>query len=147
MRWRALCEPLTLTVSSINTGWSTFGPNPDFKGLDETLTVHRVPVMSFDGWRATQNLPLPTVPSWVVKMDVEGFEPKVLLGMSEALRAHAFKALLIEVLDHTLNFCGSSAQEVFDLMDRAGYAPFAVDPQPTERHAQEARNVLFLPRA
>lgn len=138
---------LVLTVSSLNTGWSTFGPNPDFKGLEDTLSTHRVPVTTFDAWRAAQSLPLPSTPSWVVKMDIEGYEPNALRGMGEALRAHAFKALLIELLDHTLNFCGGSAGEVFTLMDRAGYAPFDVWLQPTTRQAKEERNVLFLPKA
>ena len=138
---------LALTVSSINTGWSTFGSNPDFKGLENSLATHRVPVMSFDAWCAEQKISLPSTPAWVAKLDVEGFEPKVLRGMEGALRAHAFKVLLIEVLDHTLNFCGSSAEELFGIMGRAGYAPFDEHLQPTERQAREARNVIFLPRA
>ncbi len=138
---------LTLAISSINSGWSTFGLNPDFRGLEETLTMHRVPVTSFDAWCTAQNLALPATPSWVAKMDVEGFEPKVLRGMNAALKAHAFKAVLVEVLDHTLNFCGATAEEVFDLMDRTDYAPFDIWLQPTKRQAKEARNVLFLPRA
>ena len=109
--------------------------------------MHRVPVTSFDAWCTAQNLALPATPSWVAKMDVEGFEPKVLRGMNAALKAHAFKAVLVEVLDHTLNFCGATAEEVFDLMDRTDYAPFDIWLQPTKRQAKEARNVLFLPRA
>ncbi len=137
---------LALTVSSLDSGWSTLGRNPSFEGIRETLSTHRVPVTRFDTWRAVQGLTLPSRPSWVAKIDVEGFETKVLEGMADALEAHAFKALVVEVLDHTLNFCGTTAEEVFARMDRAGYAPFDVWLQPTRRHPQEARNVLFLPK-
>ncbi|MEN9634960.1 MAG: hypothetical protein RL077_3364 [Verrucomicrobiota bacterium] len=138
---------LTLTTSSIDTGWSTFGPNPAFKGIEETLTLQRVPVTSFDAWCQRENLALPSTPLWVAKIDVEGFEPKVLRGMSAALNGHAFKAVLVEVLDHTLNFCNETAEDVFVLMDRSGYTPFDIWLQPTVRQAREARNVLFLPKA
>ena len=138
---------LSLTVSSLDSGWSTLGRNPSFEGISGTLTTHRVPVMRFDDWRSAQGLALPDQPSWVAKIDVEGFEPRVLQGMSAALEAQAFKALVVEVLDHTLHFCGTTADEVFTRMDRAGYAPFDLWLQPTRRLPQEARNVLFLPRA
>jgi FkbM family methyltransferase len=137
---------LSLTVSALDSGWSTFGENPDFKGLESTLVTHRVPVTTFDAWCAQHGLALPKSPMWVAKIDVEGYEPRVLRGMVQALKAQAFKVVLIEILDHTLNFCGSSAADVFRLFDESGYAPFDERLQPTSLQPREARNVIFLPR-
>lgn len=136
---------VTLTMSTIDSGWSTFGTNPHFTGQEQTLRTQVTPVVSFDGWCASQGLVLPATPSWVMKMDIEGYEVRALRGMEKALRGRAFKAVLVEVLDHTLNFCGSSAGELFSTMQRAGYVPFDVWLQPTVQQPQEARNVLFLP--
>lgn len=138
---------LELVVSSVDSGWSTFGPNPHFAGQEATLSRQKAPLERFDAWCTSMNLQIPPEPVWVAKIDVEGFEPRVLRGMERALQAHAFKAILIEVLDHTLNFCGHDAGQIFDLFTSAGYTPFDTSLEPTSRQTKEERNVLFLPLA
>jgi len=107
---------LGLHGTQTNTGFSTFGAHPTL--LDDGLAV---PVVSFDKWREDSGLALPTRPSWVAKIDVEGFETRVLQGMAECLRAHAFAGLAVELNEFTLNFCGTSVSEVIQTLDDSGY--------------------------
>jgi FkbM family methyltransferase len=107
---------LPLHGTQVDTGYSTFGPHPTL--LDEGLAV---PVVSFDQWRRDYGIGLPGLPSWVAKIDVEGFEPRVLQGMAESLRARAFIGLAVELNEFTLDFCGTSVGQVTQLLAGNGY--------------------------
>ncbi len=100
-----------------DSGHSTFGPHPSFVNN----SLGEVEVDRFDSWRAKQGLALPDRPTWIAKIDVEGFEARVLQGMSESLKARAFAGIVIEVNPYTLGFCDSSPREVRDLLQSHGY--------------------------
>lgn len=61
----------------------------------------------------------------LVKMDVEGFEHKVLLGMVSWL-PH-IENVICEIQPHFLERCGSSAQALFDLMRAYGFRAYCTD--------------------
>ena len=102
-----------------DSGHSTFGRHPV---LNEE-TIASVPVTKFDTWREENQLLLPSKPEWIAKIDVEGFELRVLRGMENSLKAKAFKALIIEINTFTLDFCGNKPSEVFAFLRNCGYVP------------------------
>jgi FkbM family methyltransferase len=117
-----------------DSGHSTFLPHPAFV----QATVTNVPVVTFDKWRECIGLVLPKEPAWIAKIDVEGFEYKVLEGMRESLAAQAFRGISVEVLEHTLSLCGNLPQDVFDIMKVFNYAP-------VNRISKKNSNVFFIP--
>ena len=125
---------LPLHVAEADTGWSTFGPHPHL--TEETVPV---PLVPFDEWRRDAGIALPVIPRWVAKIDVEGFEGRVLRGMSEALSAKAFLGLVVELNPYTLQFCDSSTAEVLGLLDEAGYKMVTV------RGEERILNRFFVP--
>jgi FkbM family methyltransferase len=128
---------LTLYLADRDSGHSTFVPPT----VPENMTTARV--TTFDQWCNEMELQ-PQPHAWVAKIDVEGFEVKVLQGMRQALQAHAFKGLCIEVNEPTLKTGGSSPQELFELMASFGYQALDTNLQPTECQPHEFRNVFFV---
>lgn len=61
-----------------------------------------------------------------VKMDIEGFEHKALLGMGSLLERVDY--LTCEVSPPFLAQCGSSAQEIFDTMTAFGFTGYCAEP-------------------
>ena len=55
------------------------------------------------------------------KIDVEGMELDVLLGMQQALEARAFKGVAVEILPHTLDLAGHSPEQIYHFMKKVGY--------------------------
>jgi FkbM family methyltransferase len=106
-----------LNLGVEDSGHSTFGAHPDL----HHQTDAEIPIETFDDWRKKAAIPLPTEPQWVAKIDVEGFELRVIRGMHEALAARAFRGLAVEVLPSTLAFCGTSEQELLQLIASYGY--------------------------
>jgi hypothetical protein len=123
-----------LRIGISDSGHSTFGPHPEFSN-QQTLEI---PIKPFDLWRKDAGLELPATPSWVAKIDVEGFECRVISGMSEALAAHAFRGLAIEVNPYTLAFCGDNEEKLLSMLEGFGYVESS--PQPGEM------NKFFVPR-
>lgn len=121
-----------------DSGHSTLGDHPDLKSTGG----FRVQVQPFDAWREEAGLALPPDPSWVAKIDVEGFELRVLRGMAGALRARAFRGLAIEFLESTLAFCDTSPDELIAFLAEVGYREqdFGADPARTA-------NRFFVPAA
>ncbi len=135
-------DALKLHVSPLDSGVSTFGPHPELENQGDQIEVN---VTSFDEWIQKMNLPLPQAPSWVAKIDVEGYEVKVLNGMRQSLQAHAFKGICIEVNHWTLAFCGETGQAIYDFMDSCGYKAYDEQMQLTGAQTDEFRNVFFRP--
>jgi FkbM family methyltransferase len=126
-----------LRIGTEDSGHSTFGAHPELAEKDSV----EISIQPFDAWRQEAGLKLPTSPSWVAKIDVEGFECRVVDGMSEALQARAFRGLVIEALPSTLAFCGATVEGLVDRMTAFGYVEFK--PPLTEEQA----NKFFVPGA
>ena len=132
---------LQLTPGKEDSGHSTLGTHPQLTNQE----VVDVQVHTFDGWCQATGLILPPKPSWVVKMDVEGFELKALQGMQTALRARAFAGLAIEINDFTLEFCGTSAKEVIGFLRNNGYQSIADTPAGSRWPLAQTANNFFVP--
>jgi FkbM family methyltransferase len=124
---------LTLHPGVTDAGHSTFLAHPELHDA-----IDHVVVRPFDDWRRDQGLTLPSRPSWVAKIDVEGFEVSVINGMREALAARAFIGLVVEVLPFTLALGGRCPSDVIDAMALVGYAPMS-------RARTRTDNVFFIP--
>ncbi len=125
---------LPLHLGAEDSGHSTFADHP---GLRHATA--QVPVVPFDAWRRDQGLPLPQTPTWVAKIDVEGFETAVLRGMREALRARAFRGLTVEVLPYTLGLRGERPDDIRQLLASFGYRLRAAS------HRTKTANEFFEP--
>lgn len=134
---------LTLHVTKEDSGHSSFGINPSVLNPMDV----EVATIPFDRWRESNGLALPDKPRWLAKIDVEGFEYKVLSGMKEALTATAFRGIVVEVLDHSLRFCGSSAESVISFLEQYDYVPFENMAASREFELRRTANRFFLPRA
>lgn len=128
-------DKLFLHLGGEDSGHCTFGEHP---GLVERSTA-QIAVEPFDLWREAAGVRLPETPSWLAKIDVEGFELNVLKGMAESLRLKAFAGLVVEVNPFTLNFNGTAPDEIFSFMDAVGYR---ADPRSSSR---ESANAFFMP--
>ncbi len=133
---------LMLHAGVVDSGHSTFGDHPELAGGARG----EVAVTTFDLWRREAGLALPEVPSWVAKIDVEGFELRVLRGMREALVARAFAGLMVEINEFTLKLCGTSPAEVFALLAEVGYVSLANTPAGRRWPLEKTANAFFVPR-
>lgn len=124
-----------LRLGAQDLGHSTFGEHPALEGV----SAAPVQLDSFDGWRRGAGIELPSAPRWICKIDVEGYEERVLDGMEEALRAQAFLGLAIEINEYTLEICGSSPDAIYRLMERASYRPL-------DKESSVGPNAFFVPR-
>lgn len=77
-----------------------------------------------------------------VKMDIEGFEPKALLGARLSI-ANYRPVMLIEMNSEALKAQGSSYQEIFDFLKQYNYSWRIVQPQCKETDPQF--DILALP--
>lgn len=124
---------LRLHPGEADSGHSTFGPHP---GLAD-CSSSEIDVVPFDEWRKDAGILLPTEPSWIAKIDVEGFEVRVLRGMAETLRAKAFAGLVVEVNEFTLGFCNSTPAELRATLSEFGYRELAF--------GAKSGNAFFVP--
>ena len=58
----------------------------------------------------------------LLKMDVEGYEPQVLAGAQAALRSGKIRAMLCEFNDVWLRRAGGSAEDLYHLIESAGFS-------------------------
>jgi FkbM family methyltransferase len=97
--------------------------------------IDSVPVTSFDGWAEAAGLTRLDV----VKIDVDGSELDVLIGMligmQRSLRSLRPRLVIIEVIEENLRRGGSSAAELLELMADCGYVVAG----------ETERDVLFRP--
>jgi FkbM family methyltransferase len=106
-------EELTLSVPTVNSGEGTFG-RPAY-GNELTYQV-RAQVKVGDKLLANER------PS-LIKIDVEGFECKVIAGLAETIgRNHPI--VLTEVIPTLLERCDASVADLMALMQRFGYQGF-----------------------
>lgn len=131
------CARLPFHRGINDSGHSTFGSHPDLPTTDV------IDVLDFETWRARANVPLPNPRSWIAKIDVEGYEMRVLTGLRPALEAGAFRGLAVEVNRFTLEFCGSEPEEIYSFMDSLGFAALA---RSSKRQPPFDGNEFFLLR-
>ena len=106
---------LTLTIPKINSGEATFGASRYSK--DETYSVD-VEVTQGDSIISA------VVPS-LIKIDVEGFEPRVLRGLATTI-AKSRALIITEMVSSLLARCRSSVGEVIQLMTSHNYKGFEI---------------------
>lgn len=126
-------DRIALHPGADDSGHSTFGPHPELGAR----SLGDVDVVPFDEWRESHGLALPGRPSWIAKIDVEGFETRAIRGMAKSLQARAFAGLVVEVNEFTLGFCGSSPAELREELRARGYRE--------EILAPESGNAFFVP--
>ena len=130
--------PLRLGVS--DSGHSTFGDHPQLRAdMNEVVEV-----LDFETWRRRACVELPEPGKWVAKIDVEGFEMKVLEGLRPALEARAFRGLAVEINNFTLGFCGSQPEDIYSYMEDLGYHGLTRVDGPLRRRF--TGNEFFVPR-
>lgn len=125
-----------------DSGHSTFGDHPDLRGE----AVARVRVQAFDAWLEEAGIGLPSHPEWVAKIDVEGFELKVIQGMRNALQAKAFVGLAVEINDFTLNLAGAKPDEIYSEFANCGYVSLATLPEGSRWPLAKTGNAFFVPQ-
>lgn len=133
---------LPLHLGKEDSGHTTFGAHPELG----SSAVVEVKVLPFDTWLEREGIPLPSRSEWIAKIDVEGFEFVVLQGMEKSLKAKAFRGLVVEINDFTLEFCHSSAQEVFDFLKACGYRPLTDGEISTQYPLSNTANAFFVPQ-
>ena len=124
-----------------DSGHSTFGAHPGLK----QQPLSGVDVLPFNRWLERTQLTLPSEPVWVAKIDVEGFELKVLKGMEGALKAKAFRGISLEINPFTLKFCDTSADELLQFLRSCGYVSLAETKQRDIWPLQKTENDFFVP--
>jgi len=129
-----------------DSGLNTLGTRFAYEGV-EVASVEQVETTTLDDFIEAHGLHRVAG----VKLDVEGAEAAALAG-AERLLGELRPALIVEILSSALGANGSTADEIFDALERADYRVYAVDdataqPVPLEALASvDGQNVLALPR-
>jgi hypothetical protein len=76
---------------------------------------------------------------------VEGFEPKVLQGMREHLSRRAFRLLVIEMNDYTLNLAGTTPAALRELLAQHHYVSLGETPAGRQWRRDRVGNDFFVP--
>lgn len=135
-------ESIPLHIAKDDSGHSTFGNHPL---LTDSPTT-QVQLMPFDVWVDEQNMSRPDSPSWIAKIDVEGFEPGVLQGMEQSLMSKAFIGLIVEINPYTLKFCNAEPEDIFRVLNKSGYKIAKQSPIHRENYNAESGNAFFIPK-
>jgi FkbM family methyltransferase len=101
---------LELKLLGDHTGWSTFGHV-------EAADVRVIPVPVKIGDEVLSADPSPIR---LIKIDVEGFELKVLRGLAKTLAQHK-PVLIMELIEKQLLDANASSREIFELLGGLGY--------------------------
>jgi len=135
---------LTLRHGIRDQGHSTFLANAPGREKADTTECR---VVRFDDWIATRDefLPLPAAPGWIAKIDVEGFEPRVLRGMEDSLRRRRFLGLCVELNASTLSLAGASRDDVRGFLAECGYTALENTPAGRQWPLHRAPNGFFVP--
>ena len=134
---------LSLHHGVVDQGHSTFLVNPCLGNSP----VSDCRVVRFDDWisRQTELFPLPDGPRWIVKIDVEGYELKVLRGMEISLRSRRFLGLVVELNSYTLSLAGTSPGEVCRFLAGCGYKAYQETREGRRWPLHRAPNGFFVP--
>jgi FkbM family methyltransferase len=62
----------------------------------------------------------------LIKIDVEGYEYKVLAGLKKMLKLKKVTHIFVELLEKNLNKAGSSSGEICDLLESYGYQAYSI---------------------
>jgi FkbM family methyltransferase len=129
-----------------NTGHSSFAPIEESISDQKDLHLPRLLLETerFDDFVIDAGLNYPSSPSWIAKIDVEGFEPKVLAGMSSSLRHRAFLGLCIETLDENLALLGSNTREIEIFLAEFGYTRWLEHPALMPSSKRSHHNSFFV---
>lgn len=100
--------------------WNSFGK--PIKGLN--FRTEKVEVHTLDKYVADHDL---TERVGLIKIDVEGWETRVLAGASNLLSHNCAPDLLVEFSDKTLKLAGSSYQELYQNISQYGYKLYRYD--------------------
>lgn len=106
---------LMLSVPSSNWGEGTFGNHAHHKGVASQVTARIAPG---DEWLETKDPVL-------IKIDVEGFEARVIAGLRRTI-ARSHPILVTEVGRAQLNACGSTPEELVASIASLGYHGFTL---------------------
>ncbi|UPG74275.1 FkbM family methyltransferase [Roseomonas gilardii subsp. gilardii] len=82
----------------------------------------------------------------LLKLDVEGYEARILAGAGRLLARPGLQAVLVETMAHAEHY-GDSTRRIDDLLRAQGFAPFDYDPRRrtlTRRDAPGDPNTLYL---
>lgn len=90
--------------------------SPSFVATEGDL-IGSCEIVTYDDWAASSGVGVADL----VKIDVEGFEPNVLRGMRESMKAGKVRAILIEASPGWLNLNQSSPDELLELLKSSGY--------------------------
>lgn len=132
---------LNLHPGTTDSGHSTLGEHPGL--LDQSLI--EVLVRPLPEWLAEQSIPWPDKPSWVAKIDVEGFELQVLMGLRPLLEHRCLRGLCVEINHFTLGLCQTSPDEVRSFLREVGYAPASHLPESRHPNFANCGNEFFVP--
>jgi FkbM family methyltransferase len=102
---------LSLTVPRINSGEGSFGGSQYEDNLIFSIPVHRGDDILAD-----------EKPS-LIKIDVEGFETKVIRGLTKTIKRH-LPIIITEVIGSHLERAGSSIEDLKKAMEGLGYQGF-----------------------
>lgn len=94
----------------------------------------------FDDFIDEAGISEPAMPSWIAKIDVEGYELKTLVGMKRSLQRKAFLGVCIEVLAENLALARSKPSDIDDFMKAVGYVRIGV-----EEPRRIQNNAFFVP--
>lgn len=109
-------ETLTLTVPLVNSGEGSFAPSQ--------YDPSEVTVVTVDVVRADDPIGLERPPA-LIKIDVEGFECRVVDGLTRTLQS-SHPLLVTEVVGEHLQRAGASVDALFERMSRFGYSAYAM---------------------
>lgn len=124
--------PLTIGVSdagglgrisvedAYNRGQPNMRPNPD--GATRAILVARLDQL-------LESMELRKIA--LLKMDIEGYEYKALVGLGDAISR--VQVLTCEINHKFLEQCGASAEAIFSYMHRRGFQSFCADSQSDDR--------------
>lgn len=102
---------LTLTIPCINSGEATFGRSA-YEETEEIIAPVRI------GDQVLEDV----IPD-LIKVDVEGYETRAIEGLSKTI-VRSLPLIITEVIEQHLQRAGTSADELFGVMEGFGYRGF-----------------------
>jgi len=133
---------LDLHPGGADLGQSTFAAHA---GITQP-PVARVRVLTFDQFCVEAGLAFPKKPAWVGKIDVEGFDLKLVRGMRRALEARAFIGLTLEIHAENLSRCGDKPEDLRKQLLDSGYEAWSPEGFPEPVPSSPCGNEFFVPR-